>query len=135
MDDGSSTKTILESGLWDAAGWLIATLSAGIIALMKRSWRQQETRLTALETECGVEHKQRQHDLNQHAVADSRSQDDIRKELATELRLVYDKIDSNNARGEERSMALSKQMTTQHDAITTRVDKILELMVGGKGGR
>lgn len=81
------------------------------------------------------QHTSRQYDLNQHAVADSRTHDDIRKELATELRLVYAKIDSSNARGEERAVALSKQMTTQHDAITTRVDKILELMVGGKGGR
>jgi hypothetical protein len=133
VDDGTQTKAFLEAGLWDAAGWLIATLSAGVIALMKRSWRQQETRLTALETACGVEHKQRQHDLNQHAVADSRSHDDIRKELATELKLVYAKIDSSNSAGEARADALSSQMTTQHGQITARVDKILELMIeGGK---
>lgn len=130
MDDGTQTKAILESGLWDGLLWLAAALAAALAGLAKRTWTRHEKRIDEIEEMCMKQHTSRQYDLNQHAVADSRSHDDIRKELATELRLVYDKIDSNNARGEERSMALSKQMATQHDAITVRVDKILELMVG-----
>ncbi len=126
MDEGTQTKAFLESGLWDAAGWIIATLAAGVATLMKRSWRQMEVRQDALEQKCA-------HDLTQHAVADTRSHDEIRKELATELKAVYAKIDSSNAAGEERAVALSNQMTTQHGQITARVDKILELMIeGGK---
>ena len=125
MDDGTQTKAILESGLWDAAGWVIATLAAGVAALMKRSWRQMETRQDELETRCA-------HDLTQHAVADAKSHDDIRRELATELRLVNIKIEANNDKAVERYDALSTQMSTQHGKLTERVDKILELMAGGK---
>lgn len=125
MDDGTQTKAVLESGLWDAAGWIIATLVAAVTAMMRRTWRQLESRQDELEAKCS-------HDLNQHAVADSRSHADIRKELAEELKEVNAKIDVHNERAAVRYDALSTQMSTQHGKLTERVDKILELMAGGK---
>ena len=125
MDDGTQTKAVLESGLWDAALWLIVTLWAGLAMLAKRTWVQQEDRLGKLEEKCS-------HDLNQHAVADARTHADIRKELADELREVNSKIDAYNDRAAGRYDALSTQMRDQHAAITARVDKVLTLMAGDK---
>ena len=125
MDDGTHTKAVLESGLWDAAGWIIATLVAAVTAMMRRTWRKLEERQDELEQKCS-------HDLNQHAVADARSHDDIRKELATELKEVNTKINIYNERAAGRYDALSVQMRDQHAAITARVDKVLTLMAGDK---
>ena len=116
---------MLESGLWDAAGWIIATLVAAVTAMMRRTWRQLESRQDELEAKCS-------HDLNQHAVADARTHADIRKELADELREVNSKIDAYNDRAAGRYDALSTQMRDQHAAITARVDKVLTLMAGDK---
>jgi hypothetical protein len=133
VDDGTQTKAFLEAGLWDGLLWLAAALAAALAGLAKRTWTRHEKRIDEIEEMCMKQHTSRQHDLNQHAAADSRSHDDIRKELATELKLVYAKIDSSNSAGEARADALSSQMTTQHGQITARVDKILELMIeGGK---
>jgi hypothetical protein len=132
MDEQQQATTIWQLGLWDAVGWLITLLVTGLLAMMKRSWRQLETRQDALEEFCKVEHKQRMADLTQHAVADSRTHDDIRRELADELKQVNAKIDGNNDKSVTRFEALSLQMTTQHEAITARVDRVLELMRGGR---
>lgn len=121
MDDGSQTKAVLESGLWDTAVWLMGALAAGLAALARRTWNRHEKRLDEIESMCMSQHTARQHDLTQHAVADAASHDAIRKELATELRLVYDKIDSNNDRAIERFEALSKQMTDQHGVLMEHV--------------
>jgi chromosome segregation ATPase len=125
MNEGTHAKDVLESGLWDAAGWIIATLAAAVTAMMRRTWRKLEERQDELEQKCS-------HDLNQHAVADARSHDDIRKELATELKEVNVKIDAYNERAAGRYDALSAQMSTQHGLLTQRVDKILQLMAGDK---
>jgi biopolymer transport protein ExbB/TolQ len=136
VDEQTQVKAFLESGVGGGIAWVVSTivaaLSAALAGLARRTWSQHEARLGALEELCMIQHKEARHGLNQHAVADAATHDAIRKELATELRAVYAKIDSTNEAGEHRAEALSEQMTLQHGQITARVDKILELMVGGR---
>ena len=121
MDDGSQTKAVLESGLWDGAVWLIGILATALGGLSLRTWNRHEKRLDEIESMCMSQHTARQHDLTQHSVADAASHDAIRRELSTELRLVYDKIETNNNKSVERFDALSKQMSDQHGVLMEHV--------------
>lgn len=123
MDEGSQIKEVVT--LWDAALWLIALLWGGVTVLTARVWKGHERRVSALEDLCASEHRQRQHDLNQHAVADAGSHDAIKKNLADEISKLHEKID-------DRTEALSVQITTQHGQLSQQIFRVMELINGGK---
>lgn len=118
MDEGTQIKEVVT--LWDAALWLIALLWGGVTMLTARIWKGHEARVSALEELCASEHRQRQHDLNQHAVADAGAHDLIREELAT----LHEKIDT-------KTDALSQQITTQHSSLSAQIFDLAK-MIGGK---
>ena len=122
MDKQQHATTIWQSGLWDAALWVIAILWSGVMALATRTWRKQEQRIDELEAFCIAEHKQRGHDLTQHAVVDVSSHDAIKDRLAVEIDSLHKTID-------DKTNALSVQMTSQHNALASRIDNVLNLMV------
>jgi hypothetical protein len=80
MDEGFSFR--------EAAVWLIALLWGALTVLARRTWNQHEERLGAIESQCKAEHKQRQQDLNQHAVADAGQHEAIKTHLAEEIRTL-----------------------------------------------
>ena len=122
MDEGTQIKEVVT--LWDAALWLIALLWGGVTVLTARIWKGHERRVSALEELCASEHRQRQHDLNQHAVADAGAHDRIREKLAAELATLHEKIDT-------KTDALSQQITTQHSALSAQIFDLAK-MIGGK---
>ena len=122
MDEGTQIKEVVT--LWDAALWLIALLWGGVTVLTARIWKGHEERVSALEELCASEHRQRQHDLNQHAVADAGSHDKIKDNLAEEIRTLHEKIDT-------KTDALSQQITTQHSSLSAQIFDLAK-MIGGK---
>lgn len=122
MDEGTQIKEVVT--IWDAALWLIALLWGGVTMLTARIWKGHEARVSALEELCASEHRQRQHDLNQHAVADAGAHDLIREKLAAELATLHEKIDT-------KTDALSQQITVQHGALSAQIFDLAK-MIGGK---
>lgn len=122
MDEGSQIKEVVS--LWDAALWLIALLWGVVTVLTSRIWKGHEARVSALEELCASEHRQRQHDLNQHAVADAGAHGLIREKLAAELATLHEKIDT-------KTDALSQQITAQHSALSAQIFDLAK-MIGGK---
>lgn len=116
MDEGTQIKEAVT--LWDAALWLIALLWGGVTMLTARIWKGHEARVSALEELCASEHRQRQHDLNQHAVADAGSHDAIRRALADEISKLNSKID-------DRTDLLAEKIDKHHTTISGRIDTLI----------
>ena len=118
MDEGTQIKEVVS--LWDAALWLIALLWGVVTVLTSRIWKGHKERVTDLE----AAHQRHVHDLTQHAVADAASHDRIKDKLAQELATLHEKIDS-------KTDALSVQITTQHNILSTQIFDLAK-MIGGK---
>lgn len=134
MDEQQQAKAFIESGLWDGALWLLAVLSGTVTMLAKRDWKREwksrDDKIAALEQLCEDEHKQREANLTQHAVADARVHMQIRNELAHELKLVNERIERNNDNAEERARLLGEKLDRHYEGLTTHIININKSLGG-----
>jgi hypothetical protein len=115
-------------GLWDLVQWALAGLLGLVVTLSAFIWKGQEKATADLKKEhsermdgMDMRHTQHAHDLTQHAVGDAASHEVIKRDLASAIDRLNDKIDDKTA-------ALSTQITTQHGQILD----VLKLIQGGR---
>lgn len=92
MDDDSILKGAIPMVL-KAVGWLFSGAALLVSFAVKRTLDGYDHQITQIRDQQKADRETCGKDLTQHAVADAGQHDSIKRDLATEISRLYDKID------------------------------------------